>query len=211
MVHDSKPTHQFSSEDKVLVQDWMKALIKATISRNFSGNVVFSRFPVPPPQCLTSPCRGVPLDPVHLSSQIETMTLEEAQSMNPPPRPPSPTSRARVQAAYYRDRGSLTEAQAKALITPSQSPVRQSVTTTNGMWTPKSSSNPSSAQVSPTVATAGAAAAAVLVNGSPSKPISPAKSVKRKGVQRQLDQTDSAAVAGVRRVPIFNRRPFPSD
>jgi hypothetical protein len=41
MVHDVKPAHQFSSEDKVLVQNWIKALIKATISRNLTGSVSF--------------------------------------------------------------------------------------------------------------------------------------------------------------------------
>jgi hypothetical protein len=37
LVHESRPSHKFSSEDKFLVQDWMKVLLKATISRNYQG------------------------------------------------------------------------------------------------------------------------------------------------------------------------------
>jgi hypothetical protein len=94
------------------------------------------------------------------------MSLEDAQAMVPPPRPPSPKSRALVQAAYYRDHGALTEAQAKVLMaaTPANSPIRQTV---QAGWSPSSSF--SSAMISP--------------SGSPVKPISPAKSIKRKGVQ----------------------------
>lgn len=37
IVHDTHKPHFFSSEEQVVVREWMKALMKATIARNFNG------------------------------------------------------------------------------------------------------------------------------------------------------------------------------
>jgi hypothetical protein len=60
-IHDSLPTHYFSSSDSVIIRNWMKALMKATIGRDYSA-------------------------PVTSSSNIKTIPLSVAQAMNPPPR-----------------------------------------------------------------------------------------------------------------------------
>ncbi|KAG8738831.1 polar growth protein [Ceratobasidium sp. 414] len=78
IVHDTLKPHFFSSEEQVVVREWMKALMKATIARNFS-------------------------DPVRSSCNIPTIPLAIAQQMNPAPRPPSPSERAAAQRAARRD------------------------------------------------------------------------------------------------------------
>ncbi|KAG8684218.1 polar growth protein, partial [Ceratobasidium sp. 394] len=78
IVHDTLKPHFFSSEEQVVVREWMKALMKATIARNFS-------------------------DPVRSSCNIPTIPLAVAQQMNPAPRPPSPSERAAAQRAARRD------------------------------------------------------------------------------------------------------------
>lgn len=60
-IHDTLPTHYFSSSDSVIIRNWMKALMKATIGRDYSA-------------------------PVTSSSNIKTIPLSVAQAMNPPPR-----------------------------------------------------------------------------------------------------------------------------
>lgn len=60
-IHDTLPTHYFSSSDSVTIRNWMKALMKATIGRDYSA-------------------------PVTSSSNIKTIPLSVAQAMNPPPR-----------------------------------------------------------------------------------------------------------------------------
>ncbi|TKY88518.1 hypothetical protein EX895_002506 [Sporisorium graminicola] len=77
ILHESEKPHYFSSEDPILVREWMKALMKSTIGRDHSF-------------------------PVISSYNNATISLKEAQRMNPPPRPPSPTSRARTQRAKAR-------------------------------------------------------------------------------------------------------------
>ncbi|CAD6887614.1 unnamed protein product [Tilletia controversa] len=77
ILHEHEKPHYFSSDDPILVREWMKALMKSTIGRDHSF-------------------------PVISSYNNATISLREAQRMNPPPRPPSPTSRARVQRANAR-------------------------------------------------------------------------------------------------------------
>ncbi|KAK0543724.1 hypothetical protein OC845_005977 [Tilletia horrida] len=77
ILHEHEKPHYFSSDDPILVREWMKALMKSTIGRDHSF-------------------------PVISSYNNPTISLKEAQRMNPPPRPPSPTSRARVQRANAR-------------------------------------------------------------------------------------------------------------
>ncbi|KIP10364.1 hypothetical protein PHLGIDRAFT_125572 [Phlebiopsis gigantea 11061_1 CR5-6] len=78
LIHDSDKTHFFSHDEQLVIREWMKALMKATISRDFSN-------------------------PVVSSSNIPTIPLTVAQAMNPSPRPPSPTARAATQRAHRRD------------------------------------------------------------------------------------------------------------
>lgn len=37
IVHDREKTHYFASNDHRVIKDWMKNLMKATISRDYSG------------------------------------------------------------------------------------------------------------------------------------------------------------------------------
>ncbi|KAJ7492321.1 hypothetical protein FB451DRAFT_1217879 [Mycena latifolia] len=76
--HDNDKTHYFSSDEKTVVRDWMKAIMKATIGRDYSK-------------------------PVVSSCNIPTIPLMVAQAMNPAPRPPSPTARAATQRAMRRE------------------------------------------------------------------------------------------------------------
>ncbi|KAJ7610817.1 hypothetical protein FB45DRAFT_941703 [Roridomyces roridus] len=76
--HESDKTHYFSSDEKTVVRDWMKAIMKATIGRDYSK-------------------------PVVSSCNIPTIPLMVAQAMNPAPRPPSPTARAATQRALRRE------------------------------------------------------------------------------------------------------------
>ncbi|KAK1225314.1 hypothetical protein PQX77_011732 [Marasmius sp. AFHP31] len=76
--HDHDKTHFFSSDEKVSVREWMKAIMKATIGRDYTR-------------------------PVVSSCNIPTIPLMVAQAMNPAPRPPSPTSREATQKAVRRE------------------------------------------------------------------------------------------------------------
>ncbi|KAJ7786636.1 hypothetical protein B0H16DRAFT_1401843 [Mycena metata] len=76
--HEHDKTHYFSSDEKMVVRDWMKAIMKATIGRDYSK-------------------------PVVSSCNIPTIPLMVAQAMNPAPRPPSPTARAATQRAMRRE------------------------------------------------------------------------------------------------------------
>ncbi|KAJ7170172.1 hypothetical protein C8R46DRAFT_994929 [Mycena filopes] len=76
--HENDKTHYFSSDEKMVVRDWMKAIMKATIGRDYSK-------------------------PVVSSCNIPTIPLMVAQAMNPAPRPPSPTARAATQRAMRRE------------------------------------------------------------------------------------------------------------
>lgn len=74
-----KVVHYFSSDDPAVVRDWMKVLMKGSIARDVGT-------------------------PVVSSYQAKTISLTEAQAMNPPPRPPSPTSLVNTQKATVRER-----------------------------------------------------------------------------------------------------------
>lgn len=76
--HDKDKTHFFSSDEKSIIREWMKAIMKATIDRDFTK-------------------------PVISSCNIPTIPLVVAQAMNPAPRPPSPTARDATQRALRRE------------------------------------------------------------------------------------------------------------
>jgi hypothetical protein len=78
IVHDTDKTHLFSSDEQIVVREWMKAIMKATIGRDYSK-------------------------PVVSSVNIPTIPLTVAQAMNPAPRPPSPTARDATQKALRRE------------------------------------------------------------------------------------------------------------
>ncbi|KAI0677703.1 hypothetical protein C8Q78DRAFT_106103 [Trametes maxima] len=78
IVHDQEKAHYFSSDEQLVVREWMKALMKATITRDYSN-------------------------PVMSSCNIPTIPLTVAQAMNPAPRPPSPTARDATQKALRRE------------------------------------------------------------------------------------------------------------
>ncbi|KAG6887274.1 hypothetical protein C0995_016498 [Termitomyces sp. Mi166 len=76
--HEHDKTHYFSSDEKSTIRDWMKAIMKATIGRDYTK-------------------------PVISSCNIPTIPLMVAQAMNPAPRPPSPGARAATQKAMRRE------------------------------------------------------------------------------------------------------------
>ena len=89
LVGGDKP-HFFSSPEQQVVREWMKALMKATIARDYSVAV-------------TSSCN------------IPTIPLAEAQAMSP--RPPSPASRDAAQRANRRENtNTLTPHDANVLV-----------------------------------------------------------------------------------------------
>lgn len=77
MMHDNDKTHYFSSDSQLIIREWMKALMKTSIDRDYTK-------------------------PVISSVNIPTIPLTVAQAMNPPPRPPSPTARDATQKALRR-------------------------------------------------------------------------------------------------------------
>ncbi|CAO1614919.1 unnamed protein product [Jaminaea pallidilutea] len=91
VLHEREKPHYFSSDDPVLVREWMKGLMKATIGRDHN-------------------------QPVISSYNNATMSLKDAQLMNPPPRPPSPTSRARMQRARVRENPTELTAKDQAVL-----------------------------------------------------------------------------------------------
>lgn len=89
LVGNDKP-HVFSSSEQTVVRGWMKALIKATIARDYTV-------------------------PVTSSCNIPTIPLAEAQAMSP--RPPSPATREATQRATRRQNTSqLTAHDASVLM-----------------------------------------------------------------------------------------------
>ncbi|KAH8118838.1 hypothetical protein DFH11DRAFT_1569588 [Phellopilus nigrolimitatus] len=78
LIHEQERTHYFSSDTSITVRDWMKALMKATIGRDYTK-------------------------PVISSCNIPTIPLAVAQTMNPAPRPPSPSQRDATQKALRRE------------------------------------------------------------------------------------------------------------
>ncbi|ORY35510.1 hypothetical protein BCR39DRAFT_475488 [Naematelia encephala] len=75
LVGADKP-HSFSSSEQTIIREWMKALMKATIARDYSV-------------------------PVTSSCNIPTIPLAEAQALSP--RPPSPATRDATQRATRRE------------------------------------------------------------------------------------------------------------
>ncbi|KAG8889639.1 polar growth protein [Tulasnella sp. 332] len=78
IVHETEKTHYFSSVEQQVVREWMKALMKATIGRDYNR-------------------------PVVSSCNIPTIPLTVAQAMNPAPRPPSPSARDATQRMMKRE------------------------------------------------------------------------------------------------------------
>lgn len=95
IVHDSDKTHYFSHDEQLVIREWMKALMKATISRDYTSTP--SRF-----RWFFSHANDS-AGPVVSSSNIPTIPLTVAQAMNPAPRPPSPTAREATQRAHRRE------------------------------------------------------------------------------------------------------------
>lgn len=101
LVQDNASSHYFSSEEQLVIREWMKALMKATIDRDYTS-VYFTLN-------LTSVAWRAyfnvlpPVEPVVSSVNIPTIPLTVAQAMNPAPRPPSPTARAAMQKALRRE------------------------------------------------------------------------------------------------------------
>ncbi|KZT70289.1 hypothetical protein DAEQUDRAFT_810744 [Daedalea quercina L-15889] len=92
IMHDSDKTRYFSSEEQTIVREWMKALMKATITRDYTDLVVSS-------------------------CNIPTIPLAVAQAMNPAPRPPSPSARAATQKAMRPENpNQLTQRDAQVLL-----------------------------------------------------------------------------------------------
>lgn len=99
--HDHDKTHYFSSEEKTIVRDWMKAIMKATITRDYTSKLLaYWRWTV----THQTICYA---EPVVSSCNIPTIPLTVAQAMNPAPRPPSPTARDATQKALRRENPNL--------------------------------------------------------------------------------------------------------
>ena len=41
LIHDTKKTHFFSSDEQFTIREWMKALMKATIGRDYTSGSTF--------------------------------------------------------------------------------------------------------------------------------------------------------------------------
>jgi hypothetical protein len=121
IVHDKEAPHSFSLQEPGLVRDWMKALMKATISRDYSSTsslFVFSHLLMVVGRLIAG-LADSSTAPVVSSCNIPTMTLKEAQSMSPAPRPPSPSERAATQRASRRENpNQLTARDASVLVRP---------------------------------------------------------------------------------------------
>lgn len=108
--HDSDKTHFFSSEEKTIIREWMKAIMKATIGRDYTSEseLTYSAFLFRSSSML---------EPVVSSCNIPTIPLVVAQAMNPAPRPPSPTARDATQKALRRENPSqLSSRDARVLM-----------------------------------------------------------------------------------------------
>ena len=86
----SDKSHAFSSSEQTVIREWMKALMKATIARDYTV-------------------------PVTSSCNIPTIPLAEAQALAP--RPPSPATRDATQRATRRENtNTLTAHDASVLV-----------------------------------------------------------------------------------------------
>lgn len=110
--HDSDKTHFFSSEEKTIIREWMKAIMKATIGRDYTSKPQSTYFVLFVSLLFTSIS-----EPVVSSCNIPTIPLVVAQAMNPAPRPPSPTARDATQKALRRENPSqLSSRDARVLM-----------------------------------------------------------------------------------------------
>lgn len=41
IIHDSDKTHFFSSEEKAVIREWMKAIMKSTIGRDYTSTCYY--------------------------------------------------------------------------------------------------------------------------------------------------------------------------
>ncbi|WVR09538.1 hypothetical protein IAU60_006607 [Kwoniella sp. DSM 27419] len=92
-------THYFSSMEQMQIREWMKALMKATIARDYSV-------------------------PVTSSCNIPTIPLAEAQALAP--RPPSPATREATQRASRRENPNQLTAHDASILLNIPSPARPS-------------------------------------------------------------------------------------
>jgi hypothetical protein len=107
MIHDNDKIHYFSSEAQLVVREWMKALMKSTIDRDYTSTwlQIVSLFIL------------IVVEPVMSTLNIQTIPLAVAQAMSPPPRPPSPGSRAATQkASRPQDPNKLSSRDAQVLL-----------------------------------------------------------------------------------------------
>lgn len=95
IVHETDKTHFFSSDEQSVVREWMKAIMKATIGRDYSSEWELSSASASLMKYWT--------EPVVSSVNIPTIPLTVAQAMNPAPRPPSPSARDATQKALRRE------------------------------------------------------------------------------------------------------------
>jgi hypothetical protein len=120
LLHDSDRSYFFSSDEQMVIRDWMRALMKATIDRDYTS--VFFILVILP---FATRSNDMLTEPVVSSVNVPTIPLAVAQAMNPAPRPPSPTARAATQRAMRRENtNQLSSRDAEILMsmTPSVSP-----------------------------------------------------------------------------------------
>ncbi len=92
IFHDANKSHAFASDEHAVIRDWMKALMKATIGRDYTRVLTLTLY--------TEMILIIwNVGPVISSANVPTIPLTIAQAMNPAPRPPSPTQRDAVQRA----------------------------------------------------------------------------------------------------------------
>jgi hypothetical protein len=94
IVHDTERTHYFSAAEQITIRAWMKEIMKATILRDYSGKSFSLSSLLPLKLTFRS---SLLTAPVVSSCDIEVLPLDVAQTMNPRPRPPSPTMRSKIQ------------------------------------------------------------------------------------------------------------------
>jgi hypothetical protein len=39
IIHDTDQTHYFSSDEQIIIRDWMKAIMKSTIGRDYTRRI----------------------------------------------------------------------------------------------------------------------------------------------------------------------------
>ena len=110
MEHPNDKTHMFYSVTQSAIREWMKALMKSTIERDYSSKSSWK----PHGRADTNVFLT---EPVSSTATVPTIPLDVAQAMSPPPRPPSPGSRAATQRAMRRpDPNKLSSRDAQVLL-----------------------------------------------------------------------------------------------